>query len=237
MKFGFKYQADILIHTRLAADLLGPTKMDRPEDVEVNAKTGKAYIMLTNNTKRKEEQTDPANPRAKNAFGHIIEIVPDDGGHAAATFKWGILVKCGDPSIAEVGATFNPATTKDGWFGMPDNATVDALSRLWVATDGNKPSATGRADGVWAMETEGQARGTSKLFFRVPNGAVMCGPELTPDVETFFLAVQHPGEADKGQPMATFEAPSTLWPDFKDGMPPRPSVVAVTKKGGDKIAM
>jgi secreted PhoX family phosphatase len=47
--------------------------------------------------------------------------------------------------------------------------------------------------------------------------------------------VQHPGEADEGQ-SATFENPSTRWPDFKDGMPPRPSVLVVTKKGGGKIA-
>jgi secreted PhoX family phosphatase len=136
-----------------------------------------------------------------------------------------------------VGATFNLATTKDGWFGMPDNAVIDAMGRLWVATDGNAPSKTGRADGVWAMETDGPARGTSKLFFRCPNGAELCGPELTPDVETFFVAIQHPGEADKGAPMATFEAPSTRWPDFKDAMPPRPAVIAITKKGGGKIAV
>jgi secreted PhoX family phosphatase len=212
--------------------------MDRPEDIEVSGKSGKAYVMLTNNSRRRADQVDAANPRAENRFGHIIEMTPADGDHAAQAFTWEILVRCGDPSIASVGATFNPATTADGWFGMPDNAVVDALGRLWIATDGNMPSRTGRTDGVWALETEGAARGTSKLFFSVPLGAEMCGPELTPDLETFFVAVQHPGEADDDDPnapKATYEAPSTRWPDFDPAMPPRPSVVAITRKGGGRI--
>lgn len=237
---GFRSQADVVIETRRAADLLGATKMDRPEDVEANPKTNKVYVMLTNNSRRTPEQVNAANPRAKNNFGHIIEMLPAGGDHAATDFTWEILVKCGDPSIADVGATFSSATTKDGWFGMPDNCAVDSQGRLWVTTDGNSPSKTGRADGVWAMETEGEWRGTSKHFYRVPNGAEMCGPYFTPDDTTFFVAVQHPGEADDDDPNAppaTFENPATRWPDFKPGMPPRPSIVAITKKGGGKIAV
>ena len=239
-KLGFADQGEVVIFARQASDLLGATKMDRPEDIEVNPKTGKVYVMLTNNTKRTKDQTDDANPRPENKFGHIVEIKPDDGDHAALTFSWEILVKCGDPSVAAVGATFNPLTSANGWFGMPDNCAVDALGRLWVATDGNSNHRTGRNDGIWAIETEGAARGTSKLFYRVPVGAEMCGPCFTPDLETFFVAVQHPGEADEDDPNAppaTFENPSTRWPDFKDGMPPRPSVVAITRKGGGKIAV
>lgn len=235
---GFADQGDVVIHARLAADLLGATKMDRPEDVEANPKTNKVYVMLTNNSRRKADQTDAANPRADNKFGHIVEMMPEGGDHASTKFTWEILIKCGDPSIAEVGATFHPSTTKDGWFGMPDNCAIDADGRLWVATDGNSPAKTGRADGVWAVETEGAARGTSKLFFRCPIGAELCGPEFTPDMQTFFVAIQHPGEGDEDSATATtFENPSTRWPDFKDGMPPRPAIVAITKRGGGKIAV
>jgi uncharacterized protein len=231
---GFGSQADVLIETRRAADLLGATKMDRPEDIEANPQTNRVYVMLTNNTRRKDDQIDAANPRANNAFGHIVEMMPQGGDHAATAFAWEVLVKCGDPSIATVGATFSSETTKDGWFGMPDNCAVDSQGRLWISTDGNSAKATGRADGLWALETEGERRGTSKHFFRVPVGAEMCGPFFTPNDETLFLAIQHPGEPEEGAP-ASYDAPITRWPDFKDGMPPRPSVLAVTKQGGGKI--
>ncbi|KFG69722.1 PhoX family phosphatase [Microvirga sp. BSC39] len=231
---GFKTQADVLIETRRAADLLGATKMDRPEDIEANPQTNRVYVMLTNNTRRKEDQVDAANPRANNAFGHIVEMMPEGGNHAADAFTWEVLVRCGDPSVAAVGATFSSETTKNGWFGMPDNCAIDSQGRLWISTDGNNAKATGRADGLWALETEGERRGTSKHFFRVPVGGELCGPFFTPNDESLFLAVQHPGEVDEGS--STFENPATRWPDFKDGMPTRPSVLVITKQGGGKIA-
>ncbi|WP_027169992.1 PhoX family phosphatase [Mesorhizobium sp. WSM3224] len=237
----FASQADVLIETRRAADLLGATKMDRPEDIQPNAGNGKVYVMLTNNSKRKAEQVDAANPRAANAFGHIIEIVEDGGDFAASKGRWEVLLKCGDPSVADVGATFSTATSAHGWFGMPDNCAVDSAGRLWVATDGQGPKVTGRTDGLWAVDTEGAARATSKLFFRVPIGAEMCGPLFTPDDRTAFVAVQHPGDGGEdwegfGRP-SYYEDPSTRWPDFKPDMPVRPAVVAVTKQGGGKIAV
>ncbi|MEL6337464.1 MAG: PhoX family phosphatase, partial [Pseudomonadota bacterium] len=237
---GFNDQGDVLIDTRLAADLLGATPMDRPEDVQPRG-DGAVYVMLTNNSRRKPGDENAANPRAENLFGHIIEIKEDGGNHSATRGTWEILVKCGDPTVAEVGAQWGPATSADGWFGSPDNCAIDADGRLWVSTDqgGNWPK-TGKADGLYAVETEGELRGSSKLFFRCPVGAELCGPYFTPNQETLFLAVQHPAtDGTTSYPgferASTFEDPATRWPDFAEGIPPRPSVVVITKEDGGRI--
>ena len=213
--------------------------MDRPEDIEANPLTNRVYVILTDNTRRTGAQVDAANPRSNNRFGHIIEMMPQGGDHAETKFNWEILVKCGDPAVASVGATFSSATTKDGWFGMPDNCAIDGEGCLWIATDGNSDKDTGRADGLWAIETEGEGRATSRLFYRCPAGAELCGPTFTPDNETLFVAVQHPGDDGEkwkafGRP-STFDDPSTRWPDFDPGLPPRPSVVAITRRGSGRI--
>ncbi len=238
---GWESQAQIVIDARLAAKMLGATPMDRPEDVQPDEQTGKIYVMLTNNHKRKEDERNEANPRAENHFGHIIEMTAPDRDHAADQFKWQILIKCGDPSVAEVGALWNPATSADGWFASPDNCTIDGDGRLWVATDqGKNWYRTGKADGLYAVDAAGDARGTSKLFFRVPVGAELCGPCFTEDDDTVFLPVQHPGTDGTSkfpgfERASTFEDPATRWPDFDNSMPPRPSIVAARKKGGGRI--
>ena len=57
------------------------------------------------------------------------------------------------------------------------------------------------------------------------------GPSFNPTSDTFLVAVQHPGDAG----LATFDNPATRWPDFKDDMPVRPAVIAITKQGGGKV--
>jgi len=226
---GFGSQAEVMIETRRAADLLGATPMDRPEDIQPDSGSGSVWLMLTNNSRREADQTDAANPRGPNLFGHIIEIIEPNGDFTATRSRWDMLVLCGDPDDVASGARWSPMISANGWYGSPDNCAIDASGRLWVSTDGNDD--TGAADGIWAMETEGPARGYSRAFFRAPIGAEVCGPRFTADSRTLFLAVQHPGDGEG----ASYENPTTRWPDFQDGAPPRPSVLAVRKRDGGVV--
>ena len=226
---GFASQADVAIKTRLAADLLKATPMDRPEDVETNPVNGRVYIALTNNGSRKPEQVSAANPRAQNDHGHIIELTPGGGDHASTEGTWSIFLLAGKPGH-DAGARYHRATSANGWLSCPDNVAFDSKGRLWISTDG-APVAAGVADGVWGCDTDGYGRALTRLFYQAPAGAEVCGPIFTPDDKTLFLAIQHPGEA-RG---STFDKPITRWPDFKDGAPPRPSIVAITRKDGGPI--
>lgn len=225
---GFNSQADVVIGARRAGDLLKATPMDRPEDIEPNKVTGNVYVVLTNNGSRKPEQVDAANPRAKNTHGHILEIVPKDGDHASSEGTWSIFIAAGRPGKDE-GTKYHPGTSADGWLTCPDNITFDSKGRLWIATDSGEVA--GIADGLYACDVAGPGRALTRQFFAAPKGAEVCGPIFTPDDRTLFLAIQHPGEG-KG---STYETPTTRWPDFKDSLPPRPTVIAITRKDGGPI--
>lgn len=228
---GFNSQADVVIEARRAAELVGATPMDRPEDVEVNPVTGLVYANLTKNPKR--TSPNPANPRTPNIFGHTLELIPPsiDGAvdHAAVEFEWDIFLKGGDPNRLH-GALYQGEVSENGWLACPDNMAFDPKGRIWITTDG-QPKAIGSADALYAMDTQGAGRGISKAFFRGPTGCEITGPNFTPDGKTLFLAVQHPAD-DKG---SSFDTPSTRWPDFDASLPPRPSVVAITKADGGLI--
>ena len=82
----------------------GATKMDRPEWIAVHPTTKEVYCALTNNSNRgtdKGAAIDPANPRAKNVYGHIIRWREQGGDPKASRFQWDIFVLCGDPAMTE----------------------------------------------------------------------------------------------------------------------------------------
>ena len=224
---GFNSQGDVMLDVRKAADLLGATRMDRPEDVEVNRVNGRVYAMLTNNSRRTSGELTAANPREANRDGQIVEFWPENGDHTQSTFVWDMVLIAGNPATTE-GTLYHPNITENGWLSCPDNCAFDNLANLWIATDGAE-RAQGVADGVWATELDGPNRGLTKRFLRTPFGAELCGPEFTPDNSTFFCAVQHPAEG------GNFDEVRTRWPDFDPDLPPRPSVVAITRRGGGRI--
>jgi secreted PhoX family phosphatase len=219
---GFTSQADVLVRTRFAADAVGATKMDRPEDFETNPVTKKVYLVCTNNSNRTLEETTKANPRPENYTGHIIEITEAGDDHAATTFEWAMFILAGDPA--------NGGTYYGGFdtglvspFASPDNITFDTAGNLWISTDGMPNSLPGN-DGLFAVPTEGEERGYAKQFFSSAIGAEVSGPIFNPDDTALFTSVQHPGEG------GTYDAPISQWPLGET--PVRPSVVVITAANG-----
>ena len=217
---GFNDQAEILIHARRAARVVGATPLDRPEDVEISPKTGKVYVMLTQNKSRQE--ASPGCERVPNLYGHILELSPHDNDHTQSTMNWLPLV-LGGPKAQ--GGTQNDS----GWIKNPDNGAFDTKGRLWVTADAKSRPNENFGNGLWICPHEGEQRGQAQRFCTVPNGAEPCGPCFTPDGRTLFVSIQHPAEG------SNWHNPSTRWPDFRSDRPPRPSIVAIEKDDGSVI--
>ncbi|WP_234263196.1 PhoX family protein [Hydrogenophaga sp. NFH-34] len=142
--FEFKNAADIAVFTRLAADAVGATKMDRPEWAGVNPKNGEVYITLTNNSNRTPAATDAANPRSYtdlkngkeqkgNVNGHVIRLAETQP--TASAFKWDIFL-----FAAEAGAdksTINLSNLSDeNDLSSPDGLVFSQATGLcWIETD------------------------------------------------------------------------------------------------------
>ncbi|WP_439659373.1 PhoX family protein [Lentzea sp. HUAS TT2] len=219
--------AEVYVFTRLAADKVGATKMDRPEDVEPHPDNGTVYIALTNNSDRGavgKPLTDEANPRTRNRHGQIMEVVESRNNAAATSFRWRLFLVCGDPADP---STYFAGFPKDqvSAVSCPDNLAFDSHGNLWIATDG---SALGSNDGLFGVAVEGRYRGQVRQFLTVPVGAETCGPII--EERRIIVAVQHPGELDG----ATVEKPGSTWPGGP-GTIARPSVVAVRRTDRGRI--
>jgi hypothetical protein len=229
---GFSVE-QVLVYTRLAADAVGATKMDRPEDVQPHPTTGRVYVACTNNTSRTE--TDEANPRPANKNGHVIELVEDGDDATATSFSWNLLLVCGDPADPAARTYFGGYDGPVSPISCPDNVAFDSRGNLWVSTDG-QPSSIACNDGLFLVPLEGDERGHVQQFLAVPRDAETCGPVIHDQDGSVFVAVQHPGED------GSWAEPRSYFPDYAQDRKvkkgefagPRPSVVQVYRdhRGG-----
>lgn len=225
---GFADQAAILANPRNAGDFVGATRMDRPEDIEVDPINGKVYMVMTSNNRRGTDDnpgTDEANPRVENVWGHIIEVTEANGDHASTDFTWDMFLLCGDPADE---STYFAGFPKEKVSKManPDNITFDRMGNLWISTDGQAGTLEVN-DGLFAVPVDGADRGYLRQFFSAVPGAEVSGPHFTPDNTTLFAAVQHPGEG------GTFDEPASSWPGETGA--PRPALVVIQSAAGAPI--
>ena len=152
--YKFADNGDVAMNSRLAADAVGATKMDRPEWCAVHPVTGEIYYTLTNNSSRKVEPTgtqttvDAANPRSYadsydgaapgapgNVNGHIIRMREAANEPAATGFAWDVYL-FGAQADADLSKVNLSALTNDQDFSSPDGLWFSPKTGLcFIQTD------------------------------------------------------------------------------------------------------
>lgn len=202
----FKNQTEVLIRAREAAKILGATPLNRPEDIEIDPISGNIFISLTNN-------------KPKHDFhGSILKIEETAGKFNALTFK----------------VSTYKAGGKENGFSCPDNLAFDMAGNLWMTSDmsGNamnredKPYMPYKNNSLFVIPRYGKDKGKVIRVASAPKDAELTGPWFSPDGNTLFLSVQHPGEQT-----VDVNNPTSTWPFDGDNIP-KPAVVAIT---GDLI--
>lgn len=231
---GFADQGEVLIKARQASDLLGATKMDRPEWTAVDPISKEVYCTLTNNSNRGgqgQPGTDAANPRANNTMGHIIRW-KESGDLDARRFTWNHFVLAGDPALPRAEAKGN---IRGDIFGSPDGLWIDARGVMWIQTDVST-STLGKGDYVNLPNNQMLAcdptRGEIRRFLVGPRGCEVTGVVMTPDLRTMFVNIQHPGESPSERSDPDEPTKISRWPD---GGRPRSATIVITKNDGGII--
>ncbi|MDH5539198.1 MAG: PhoX family phosphatase [Rhizobacter sp.] len=234
---GFADQGEVVIKSRQASDLLGATKMDRPEWLAIDQASGDVYCTLTNNSQRGGKDrpgVDAANPRANNVMGGIIRW-KDDGDFDGTTFRWSHLVLAGDPANERAEAKGN---IKGDIFACPDGLVLDDRGVLWIQTDAH---ATQMYKGELVrignnqMLAMDRSSGEIRRFLTAPVNCEVTGITFTPDGRTAFLNIQHPGETPSDRSDPAEPSKYSNWPDYKPGGRPRSATVVIRRRDGGVV--
>ncbi len=257
--YPFASQADVLIFTRLAADSVGATRMDRPEWVNTSPITGEVYLTLTNNSNRgSKHELDAANPRNYdgdgdgkldgNRNGHVIRWREDKDNHTSSSFQWDVFA-FGSPYDLDKSTANLSELTAENDFSSPDGLMFDPRGVLWIQTDDgaylNRTNCMmlvalpgkvgdGAAQKVGDVTTYIGAKPTANNMARFlvgPLEAEITGVAYTPDLKTMFVSIQHPGE--RGNRKDGF---NSHWPDSQTNPNskalPRSALAVITRKDG-----
>jgi len=230
-------QAEICIHTRLAASKVGATTMDRPEWVAASPTKIECFCALTNNKNRglkpnkggDETPVAGPNPREKNVYGQILKWIPEKEDHTSTNFTWSLFALAGNPTVHKADTEEKEEKLKAGsaninagnMFNSPDGLAFDSKGRLWIQTDG-KYSNKGDFEGMGnnQMLVGNTQNGEIRRFLVGPKECEVTGICWTTDKATLFVGIQHPGERG-----------GSNFPDGGD-LVPRSTIIAVRKKDG-----
>ena len=190
----FSVLKNILTYTREAAQLVGGTRLNRPEDIEVDPETGDVYFTLTNFA----EAGDP--------YGSLNLIREKNGDAASLHFEFETFLKGGLRSGVS----------------CPDNLTFGPQNSLWVCTD-MSASAMGKTslerfdrNSMFRVETDASGSVFARHFLQAPRDAELTGPTFLPDGSGLLLSVQHPGESSFSKKGIGY---TSHWPDGGESKP------------------
>lgn len=262
-------QGAILIDAHFAANAAGATNTARPEDTDVAA-DGTLFIAFTSGGPGGDggphnEIFQGPNGETPYEHGWIMKLQETGSDPVAMTFRWEMMALGGEPAAGGFG------------FSNPDNLEIDGRGNLWMVTDMStdkhnqevasridaegKPVSQSNLRGlfgnnsVWYIPTSGPNAGEAFMFAYGPMECEMCGPFVTQDQSTLFLAAQHPGETHGTRKNGAFETRKfamqttdgqpfmqernvplgSNWPSKQVNAAPRPAVVAVRKVDGGPL--
>lgn len=192
--------AKILIKTRMAADAVGATMMDRPEWTGARPRiygynNVEVYCTLTNNNRRGTTPTatqpaanaadgsttagsarppvDAANPRANNIYGGIIRWREDGASVLATTFTWDLFIQAGDTRTTRTPLSQYAGNIVDTPDGSADFGAPDGL---WFDYFGR----------LW-VQTD-QAGNAAGDFVNIGANCMACADPNTGEVRRFLTS-------------------------------------------------
>jgi hypothetical protein len=200
LKKHFDTQLEVLTYSHKAAATVGATPQDRPEDIEIDPKTGDIFVALTKN------------PKTNNLYGGVLKI-QENSDFDSLTFKSDIWLS---------GGFING-------FACPDNFCFDRKGNIWMTVDmpdkniGQPAYKAFGNNGLFYIPMSGKGAGIPIQVASAPVDAEFTGPWFSNDGKTLFLSVQHPGISAAKKDI--FQ-PTSHWPDGK-GKTPRSAVIAI----------